>query len=129
MSTDAGTPPAAGDGRVADAPPARRPLRDRPLGRIALLALVLLAAFLVARTCGAHDQEVSQEEAIELATENASFMPCAERGCVVVRAVQRGIPTRLFWLVGLAEDLDENGRPTRFQNFLVDAETGAVTRS
>ena len=129
MSTDAGTPPAAGDGRVADAPPARRPFRDRPLGRIALLALVLLAALLVARTCGAHDQEISQEEAIELATENASFTPCAERGCIVVRAIQRGIPTRLYWLVGLAEDLDESGRPTRFQNFVVDAETGVVTRS
>ena len=90
---------------------------------------MLLAALAVARTCGAHDQEISQEEAVELATGSASFTPCAEQGCVVVRAVQRGIPTRLYWLVGLAEDLGEDGRPTRFQNFLVDAATGEVTRS
>ena len=89
---------------------------------------MLIAALLVGRTCGAHDQDVSQEEAIELATENASFTPCTGQGCVVVRAVQRGIPTRLFWLVGLAESIGEDGRPTRFQNFLVDAETGDVTR-
>ena len=90
---------------------------------------MLLAALAVSRTCGAHDEEISQDEAVALATEQASFTPCEERGCVVVRAVQRGIPTRLFWLIGLAEDLGEDGRPTRAQNFLVDAETGDVTRA
>jgi hypothetical protein len=46
----------------------------------------------------------------------------------MVRAVQRGLPTRLVWIVGLAEDLNANGRPTRYQNFLVDAQTGELTR-
>jgi hypothetical protein len=127
-STDAGTP-AAGDGRPPAEPTARRGLSDRPLGRILLLALVLVAALVVARTCGSHGREVSQEEAIEIAKSEAVFTPCAERGCVVVRAVQQGIPTRLVWIVGLAESLDEDGRPTRFVNFLVDARTGEITRS
>jgi hypothetical protein len=91
--------------------------------------VVLVGALAVARTCGSHGREVSAEEAIELATSEAAFTPCTERGCVVVRAVQRGIPTRLVWIVGLAESLDEDGRPTRFVNFLVDARTGEIARS
>ena len=91
--------------------------------------MVLVGALVVARTCGSHGQEVSREEAIEIAKDEVAFTPCAERGCVVVRAVQRGIPTRLVWIVGLAESLDENGRPTRFANFLVDARTGEIARS
>ncbi|MCI0633925.1 MAG: PepSY domain-containing protein [Actinobacteria bacterium] len=94
-----------------------------------LLGLILLAALLVARTCGSHRQEVSREEAIEIATNEAGFTPCTERGCVITRAVQRGIPTRLVWIVGLAESLDEDGRPVRFANFLVDARTGEVARA
>ncbi|MEX0851626.1 MAG: hypothetical protein WD015_08975 [Gaiellaceae bacterium] len=43
--------------------------------------------------------------------------------------MQRGIPTRLVWIVGLAESLDADGRPTRFENYLVDAQTGEVARS
>jgi hypothetical protein len=30
--------------------------------------------------------------------------------------------------VGLARQLDPNGNPLRVENFLVDAQTGAVTR-
>jgi predicted secreted protein len=128
LSIDAGTPP-AGDGRPPAESTARRGLRDRPLGRILLLALVLVAALVVARTCGSQGEQVSREEAIEIAKREAAFTPCAERGCVIVRAVNRGIPTRLVWIVGLAESLDEDGRPVRFANFLVDARTGEIARS
>jgi len=90
---------------------------------------VLVAAAVAARTCAAHDQDVSRDEAIEIARENASFTPCAEPGCVVVRAVQRGIPPQLVWIVGLAESLDTDGNPIRFENFVVDAGTGEVRRA
>ena len=45
----------------------------------------------------------------------------------MVRAVQQGIPPRLVWIVGLAENLDAEGRPTRAQNVVVDAATGEIT--
>jgi hypothetical protein len=93
-----------------------------------MLALVLLVAAGAARSCGSHRAEISQAEAIGIAKENAAFAPCGQEGCVMVRAVQRGLPTRLVWIVGLAEDLDEFGRPTRVQNFLIDAQTGELTR-
>ena len=93
-----------------------------------MFALLLLAAAGVARSCGSHDARVSQAEAVAIAKENAEFTPCEQPGCVMVRAVQRGLPTRLVWIVGLAEGLDANGRPTRVENLLIDATTGELTR-
>jgi hypothetical protein len=63
---------------------------------------------------------------VEIAKEEAGFEPCAQAGCVVVRVVPRGIPSRQYWLVGLAEDLDADGEPTRFRNVLIDVQTGDV---
>ncbi len=70
---------------------------------------------------------VSKEEAIEIAKDNASFTPCEQTGCVVVRALRRGLPSRLYWIVGLAEELNTAGEPTRRQSILIDAATGAVS--
>ncbi len=81
----------------------------------------------MARTCGSSNQEVSQEEAVEIATEQAGFEPCAETGCVVVRALRQGIPSRLYWVVGLAESIDEDGRAVGTKTFLVDVTTGDAT--
>jgi len=93
-----------------------------------LLVAVLAAALVATRTCASRNQEITQDEAVAIATDAASFEPCTETGCVLVRALSQGIPVRLFWLVGLAENLDENGEPTRVENFLIDAESGEVTR-
>lgn len=127
MSTSAGTPEPA-NGRPPAEPRPRRGLRDSSAGRVVLLAAVLLAALLVTRTCGSRNQEISKDEAIAIAAENASFKPCEETGCVLIRAVNQGIPVRLFWVVGLAKDIGADGEPTRVENFLIDVQTGAVTR-
>ena len=82
----------------------------------------------MARSCGSHGATISQAEAVDIAKDNADFIPCDRQGCVMVRAVQRGLPTRLVWIVGLAEDLDARGTPTRVENFLIDAKTGDLTR-
>jgi hypothetical protein len=87
---------------------------------------VLLAALVATRTCGSANMNVSQEEAIELAKEEASFEPCAGQLCVQVRYVQRGIPVRGYWGVVLADELDANGVPVRTEDFLVDVTTGVV---
>ncbi|MFO7573471.1 MAG: hypothetical protein R6W48_12855 [Gaiellaceae bacterium] len=91
--------------------------------------MILGVALAVARTCGAHEEKVSQDEAVEIAKESASFTPCTQAGCVVVRAVQQGIPPRLVWIVGLAESLGADEKPTRVQNFIVDAATGEISRA
>ena len=127
-STDAGTP-APGDGRPPAEPAPRRGLRDHPLGRVALLVLILVAALLVARTCGSSRGEITQDEAIEIAKDAASFEPCEQRVCVQVRYVPQGIPVRGFWGVVLSEKLDAEGQPNRTETFLVDVQTGEVART
>jgi hypothetical protein len=99
-----------------------RDLRDRPLGRIALLVGVLVVALLFARSCGSNDG-ISSDRAIELARKEASFTPDRDQ----VRLVQRGIPPRASWAVSLY-DVDPRGRPTKIEVFLVDRKTGTVTR-
>jgi hypothetical protein len=126
-STDAGTP-AAGNGQPPAEPTPRRGLRDRALGKLLILGLVLAAAFLSTRACGAADRNVSSDEAIEIAKKNASFEPCPQVPCAQSRFIQKGIPPRPYWGVVLSEKLDAEGVPTRTESFLVDAITGDVSR-
>ena len=90
--------------------------------------MVLLGAVAVSKTCGSNKMEVSQSEAIALAEEHASFVPCEQEGCVQIRYVPRGIPVRGYWGVVLAEKVNAEGRPNRVENFLVSVDTGQVTR-
>ena len=106
--------------RPTDAARSRDP-RDRALGRVALIAAVLVVAFLSARACQSSNN-VSSERAVELARAEATFTPDRTQ----VRLVQRGIPPRGYWAVSLY-DVDANGRPTRATIFLVDRKTGTIT--
>jgi predicted small secreted protein len=126
-STDAGTP-AAGNGQPPPEPTPRRGLRDSALGKLLLLGLVLGAAFVATRSCASTDQNISSEEAIEIAKENASFEPCPEVQCAQSRYIPRGIPPHPYWGVVLSEAIDAEGDPTRTASFLVDAITGDVSR-
>jgi hypothetical protein len=128
VSTSAGTPPEPADGRRPSGPPTGKDLRDSLWGRALILGVLLVVTLLVSRTCGSGSDEVTQQEAVEVAIESASFVPCDQEGCILVRALNQGIPTRLVWIVGLAERLDAEGEPVRVENFEVDAETGEVTR-
>jgi hypothetical protein len=107
----------------------RRGLRDHPLGKLLLLAVVLAVALVVARTCGSNNQEISQDEAIEIAKENASFEPCPQVQCVQIRYVPRGIPVRGYWGVVLSDELDSDGEPNRTESFLIDVQTGDASRA
>ena len=104
------------------APPARppKPLRDRPLGRVLMLVLVLGAAALAARSCADTTPDVSKEAAIESAREIAAFEPES----VQVRFVRRGVPSRGYWAVSLYQGPAR--QPTRVQLVVVDANTGDV---
>lgn len=82
---------------------------------------------MVARSCGSANQNVSKEEAIEIAKQNVDFKPCPELQCVRIRYIQRGIPIRGFWLVGLTDTLDAEAENARTQNLFIDVATGAVS--
>jgi hypothetical protein len=127
VSTSATRPAEPDNGRPPAEPGPRRGLRDRPLGRVLLLVIVLAAAALAARTCAAQDKQISQDEAIEIAIESVGFQPCAAPICVQIRYLQRGIPVRGYWLVGLARDVDDNGEPVGARSVLVDVQSGEVS--
>jgi hypothetical protein len=70
---------------------------------------------------------ITQDEAIEIAVEYVGFEPCDAPICIQIRYLQRGIPIRGYWLVGLAQAVGKSGRPVGTESVLVDVETGAVT--
>ena len=99
----------------------RRGLRDRPLGKLALLLGVLLLALLVSRGCGSSGDDISKEEAIAIAKREIAYRPDRTQ----VRLLRRGFQSRPFWAVSLAT-VDSHGRLDRVTVVLVDARTSEV---
>ena len=97
-----------------------RDLRDRLLFRIAALVVLLLVAFVGAKSCAGHDNKVSQTEAIAIAKKQIDFTPDK----VQIRYVPQGVPPVYYWAVSLYTL--KNDRPDRVQVVLVNATTGDV---
>jgi hypothetical protein len=89
---------------------------------------VLLVALGVSRTCASNRGDITQDEAIQIAIDNASFVPCRQEICRQVRFIQRGVPPVGFWAVVLSERVDAQNRPNRTETFLINASTGDVSR-
>lgn len=87
-----------------------------------MLAAVLLAAFLVARTCGSSEPSVSQEEAVEIAKRQVDFEPRQ----VQIRNVPRGIEGRRSWAVSLYTGTV--ARPGTCRVVEIDAGSGEVAQ-
>jgi Peptidase propeptide and YPEB domain len=108
-----------------DTPPTdagtRRGLRDRPLGKVAILVAVLLVALVVARTCGSTRPDVSSEEAEQIAREQIDF----SAPNMQIRNVPRGFERRA-WIVDLYTGTPSN--PGRCRQVEIDAESGEVIR-
>lgn len=101
------------------AAPAKRGLRDRPLGRLALLAGVLVVAFALTKGC-ATSGDITNEQAEDIAREVQAFEPDE----VQVRFFRRGVNAHALWAVSLYQGTAR--RPTRVQVVVVDALTGDV---
>ncbi len=106
---------------VGSKPEPSRPFRDRPLGRIVVILVVLAVAFIALKTCASRDSDISQEEAVEIAEQEIDFEP--DR--TMVRFTPRGIESRPFWAVSFSL-LDANAQPERITVVLVNATTGEV---
>ena len=128
MSTSAGTPPEPDNGRPPAAPTSGRDLRDSLWGRALILGALLVFTLLVSKTCASNRDEITQQEAVDIAVENASFVPCEREICRQVRFLNQGIPPVGYWGVVLSEMIDAQGQPNRTESFLVNAATGAVEK-
>jgi hypothetical protein len=100
-----------------------RGLRDRPLGKVAIVLAVLVAAFIVSKSCGAVGDEISQEQAVAIARQEIDYEP--ER--VMVRLLKQGLKSRPYWAVSLATFTD-TGALERATVVVVDARSGDVTQ-
>ncbi len=84
---------------------------------------MLLLALFVARACASTGDEISKEEAIEIAEREVSYRPDRTQ----VRLIRRGAPqSRPYWAVSLAT-VDSRGDLERVTVVVVDARTRAVT--
>jgi hypothetical protein len=128
VSTSAGTSPEPDNGRPPVEPAQRRDLRDSLWGKALILGVLLVFTLVVSRTCGGGRDEITQEEAVEIAIENASFTPCEREICRQVRYLNQGVPPVGYWAVVLSEEVGPQNRPTRTESFLVHAATGDVQR-
>lgn len=98
-----------------------RGFRDRPIGRLAILVAVLLAALLVTRTCGATETEITKEQAIKIARSAVDFEPNTE----MVRLLKRGLDSEPFWAVSLSTKQSDQ----TLENVtvvVIDADTGEI---
>ena len=109
-------------------PASRKDLRDSLWGRALLLGVLLLFTLLVSKTCASNRDDITQQEAVEIAIENASFTPCHEEICRQIRFLNQGVPPVGYWGIVLSERIDAQGQPTRTESFLVNAATGEVSR-
>ena len=92
-----------------------------------ILGVLLLFTLLVSKTCASNRDDITQQEAVDIAIENASFTPCPEEICRQVRFLQQGLPPTGYWGVVLSERIDANGQPNRTESFLINAATGEVS--
>jgi hypothetical protein len=84
-----------------------------------MLLAVLLLAFVALKTCASRDENVSFEEAEEIARDQVDFEPDK----VLVRGIQRGLDAHLYWAVSLSTT-NAAGVRVDCATVLVDAETG-----
>jgi hypothetical protein len=128
VSTSAGTPPEPSNGPPARSSRRGKDLRDSLWGRALILGVLLVFTLLVSKTCASNRDDITQSEAVDIAIENASFVPCEPQICRQVRYLNQGIPPAGYWGVVLSEQVDAEGQPNRTESFLVNATTGEVEK-
>lgn len=119
MSISAGTPE-PGNGRPPPEPARRRDLRDSLWGRALILGVLLVFTLVVSKSCASNKNEISQQQAVQIAKQQVDFTPDDYQ----IRYVPQGVPPIYFWAVSLYTE--RNGQPVRVQVVLVNATTGAV---
>jgi hypothetical protein len=89
---------------------------------VAVIAVVLAAAFVFAQTCQKDQVRVSKEQAIATAREEVSFEPQRTQ----IRLLRQGINSKPFWIVSLSIPGEETDTFKRITVVRVDANNGKV---
>ena len=89
---------------------------------MAVIGLVLVAAFVFAQTCQKDQIRVSKQQAIATARDQVAFTPTRTQ----IRLLRQGINSKPFWIVSLSVPGAEEGVFRRLSVVRVDANTGKV---
>jgi hypothetical protein len=84
--------------------------------------LVLVLAFVVARSCQQSQVRVTKEQAIGSARQEVNFTPTR----TAVRLLRQGLSSKPFWIVSLSIPRREGGGYRRLAVVRIDANTGKV---
>jgi Peptidase propeptide and YPEB domain len=87
---------------------------------VGLFLVVLLVAFLVSKSCGSVGDEVSQEEAVEIARAEIGFDAEHHQ----IRLFKKGLDSHPYWGVSLYDG--DRTNPTQCQVVQIDAQSGDV---
>jgi Peptidase propeptide and YPEB domain len=87
---------------------------------VGLFLAMLALAFLVSKSCGSVGDEVSQEEAVEIARAEIDFDAEHHQ----IRLFKKGLDSHPYWGVSLYDG--DRTDPTQCQVVQVDAESGEV---
>jgi Peptidase propeptide and YPEB domain len=103
------------------------PARGRPpvrvtWPRVLVIALVLAAAFVVAKGCQQSQVRVTKEQAIAAAKREVDFSPRITN----VRLLRQGLGSKPFWFVNLSVPGRDINQPRRLSVVKIDANTGKI---
>jgi hypothetical protein len=90
--------------------------------RVAVIAAVLVVAFIAAQTCQKSQIRVDKNQAIATAKDRIDFT--AKR--TQVRLLRQGITSKPYWIVSLSIPADENDSFRELALVKIDANTGKV---
>jgi hypothetical protein len=109
-------------GAAADSPRADIDRRAPTWPRVAAVVAVLVLAFVVSRACQQAEIDVTQEEALAIATEQVDFEPEDPQ----IRLLRQGIDRAPYWIVSLSTLAPGGQRYEELAVVRIDARTGEV---
>jgi hypothetical protein len=89
---------------------------------VAVIAGVLVVAFIAAQTCQKSQIRVDKDQAIATAKERVDFTPRRTQ----IRLLRQGITSEPYWIVSLSIPTDRNDVFRKLALVKIDANTGKV---
>ena len=90
--------------------------------RVAVIAVVLVLAFVAAQTCQKSQIRVEKEDAIATARERVDFTPTRTQ----IRLLRQGIASKPYWIVSLSIPTDRKDVFRELALVRIDANSGKV---
>ena len=92
--------------------------------RVAVIAAVLIVAFVAAQTCQKSSIRLDKNQALAKAKAQVDFTPKREQ----VRLLRQGLSSKPYWMVSLSRPGKREGTFSRLAVFRINANTGKLER-